>query len=214
VAPSVAAADFDALIPLLREELNVKEVGVATSGDALVTLEAKPNFRSLGKRFGKKTPLAAAAVQAFTSADLLRFEHGEELIVSVDGESHALVAEDVTIIRRSAGDLVVQESGGFFAAIDTTVTPALRSEGLARELISRVQRMRKESGFAISDRIRLMIAGDRDILEAVKTHQEWIKGEVLATELVIADTAAPEQPGMTPIDLDGIAARVSITRTR
>jgi isoleucyl-tRNA synthetase len=74
--------------------------------------------------------------------------------------------------------------------------------------------MRKESGFAISDRIRLVIAGDRDILEAVKTHQEWIKGEVLATDLVIAGTAAQEQPDMTPIDLNGIAARVSITRTR
>jgi isoleucyl-tRNA synthetase len=213
VAPSVTARDFEALIPLLREELNVKQVEVATSGDALVTLEAKPNFRSLGKRFGKKTPLAAAAVQAFTSGDLLRFEHGEELIVTVDGESHALVAEDVAIIRRASGDLVVQESGGFFAALDKTITPELRSEGLARELISRVQRMRKESGFAISDRIRLVIAGDRDILEAVKTHEEWIKGDVLATELVIAGTAAPEQPGMTPIDLDGIAVRVSITRT-
>jgi isoleucyl-tRNA synthetase len=192
----------------------VKRVEVASSGDALVTLEAKANFRSLGKRFGKKTPLAAAAVQAFTSADLLRFEHGEELIVTVDGESHGLVHEDVTILRRSAGDLVVQESGGFFAAIDTTITPELRAEGLARELISRVQRMRKESGFAISDRIRLVIGGDRDILDAAKTHQEWIKGEVLATELVIADTAAQEQSDMTPIDLDGIAARVSITRTR
>ena len=101
-----------------------------------------------------------------------------------------------------------------FAAIDTTISPELRSEGLARELVSRVQRMRKESGFAISDRIRLVIAGDRDILDATRTRQEWIKGEVLATELVIAETAGNEQPDMTPIDLDGIAARVSITRTR
>jgi isoleucyl-tRNA synthetase len=214
VAPNVSAKDFDVLIPLLREELNVKQVEVATSADALVSLEAKANFRSLGKRFGKKTPLAAAAIQAFASGDLLRFERGEELIVTVDGESHALLPEDVTIIRRATGDLVVQESAGFFAALDKTVTPELRREGLARELISRVQRMRKESGFAISDRIRLLIGGDRDILDAVKTHQEWIKGEVLATELVIAESVAQEQPGMTPIDLDGIAARVSITRTR
>jgi hypothetical protein len=73
--------------------------------------------------------------------------------------------------------------------------------------------MRKELAFAISDRIRLVITGDRDILEAAKTHQEWIKGEVLATELVIVE-AGQDQPGMTPIDLDGIEARVSITRTR
>src|SRR6476620_1683054 len=106
VAPNVSARDFEALIPLLREELNVKRVEVATSADALVTLEAKANFRSLGKRFGKKTPLAAMAIQGFSSADLLRFEHGEPLVVSVEGESHELLPEDVTIIRRSAGDLV------------------------------------------------------------------------------------------------------------
>jgi isoleucyl-tRNA synthetase len=192
----------------------VKKVEIATSADALVSLEAKPNFRSLGKRFGKKTPLAAAAVQAFSSADLLRFERGEPLVVSVEGESHELVPEDVTIMRRASGDLVVQEGAGFFAALDKTLTPELRREGLARELISRVQRMRKEAGFAISDRIRLVIGGDRDILEAAKEHHEWIRGEVLATELVIADSGALEQPDMTRIDLDGITARLSITRTR
>jgi isoleucyl-tRNA synthetase len=214
VAPNVDAAAFEVLLPLLRDELNIKRIELATSADALVTLEAKPQFRSLGKRFGKKTPLAAAAVGAFSSADLLRFERGEPLTVSVEGESHELVREDVEIIRRAAGDLVVQEGGGFFAALDTTVTPELRREGLARELISRVQRMRKESGFAISDRIRLVVAGDVAILEAAKTHQDWIQGEVLATELVVAEHKAQEQPDMTPVDLDGIAARVSITRTR
>jgi isoleucyl-tRNA synthetase len=214
VAPNVDAAAFEVLLPLLRDELNIKRIELATSADALVTLEAKPQFRSLGKRFGKKTPLAAAAVGAFSSADLLRFERGEPLTVSVEGESHELVREDGEIIRRAAGDLVVQEGGGFFAALDTTVTPELRREGLARELISRVQRMRKESGFAISDRIRLVVAGDVAILEAAKTHQDWIQGEVLATELVVAEHKAQEQPDMTPVDLDGIAARVSITRTR
>jgi isoleucyl-tRNA synthetase len=213
VAPDVSMKDFEALLPLLRDELNVKVIELATSADALVTLEAKPQFRSLGKRFGKKTPLAAAAVAAFSSADLLRFERGEALVVSVEGESHELVAEDLEIMRRAAGDLVVQEAGGLFAALDTTVTPELRREGLARELISRVQRMRKEAGFAISDRIRLVVAGPVAILEAAKTHQEWIKGEVLATELVIAGEEAGEQADMTPVDLDGIAARLSITRT-
>jgi isoleucyl-tRNA synthetase len=111
VAPGVAARDFDPLIPLLRDELNVKQVEVATSADALVTLEAKANFRSLGKRFGKRTPLAAAAVQAFSSADLLRFERGEPLLVSVEGESHALLPEDVTIVRRAPGTAYAKGAG-------------------------------------------------------------------------------------------------------
>ncbi|MEO5567268.1 MAG: isoleucine--tRNA ligase [Gemmatimonadaceae bacterium] len=214
VAPVVSMSDFESLIPLLREELNVKQVELATTADALVTLEAKPNFRALGKRFGKKTPLAAAAVAAFSSPDLLAFERGEPLVVSVEGESHELLPEEVTILRRSSGDLIVQDGGGYFAAIDPEITPALRAEGLAREVISRVQRMRKESGFAISDRITLMIAGEPAILEAVDTHQDWIKGEVLATELVAVDGGKQEYSDMTPLDLDGITARVSITRNR
>jgi isoleucyl-tRNA synthetase len=210
VAPNVDQRDFEPLLPLLREELNVKQIDLANNADALVTLEAKPNFRSLGKKFGKKTPLAAAAVGAFSSAQLLQFERGEPLVVSVEGESHALAPEDVAIARRSSGDLVVQEDKGHFAAIDPRITPELRLEGLARELISRVQRMRKEQGFAISDRITLVVAGEGGILEAVKTHRDWIAGEVLATELV-AD-ANLEQPDMTEVDFDGITGRLSITR--
>ena len=127
-----------------------------------MTLEAKPNFRALGKKFGKRTPLAAQAVAAFGGEQLRAFLHGEPLVVSVEGDSHELGPDDLTIVRRASGSLVVQEDGGFFAAIDPTVTPELKLEGYAREVISRVQRMRKESGFAVSDRIRVRsVAGPR-----------------------------------------------------
>src|SRR5205085_3331427 len=115
---------------------------------ALVTLEARANFRSLGKRFGKRTPLAAEAVSALTPDTLRAFEHGEPVAVTVDGETHELVPDDVTIIKRATGDLVVAEAEGRFVALDPTVTPELRLEGVARELVSRVQRLRKELGFA------------------------------------------------------------------
>ena len=213
VAPNVDMRSFEQLTPLLAAELNVKKVEFATSADALVSLEAKPNFRSLGKRFGKKTPLAAKAVAAFSSDELRAFERGEPLVVSVDGESHSLIAEDLAILRRSAGALVVQDGGGYFAAIDPEITPELRREGLARELISRVQRMRKESGLAVSDRITLVVGGGPAVVEAVRAHHEWIADEVLATELVVDDESRHGRPDMTAIDLDGIEARVSITRT-
>ena len=213
VAPNVDTRSFEQLTPLLAAELNVKRVEFASSADALVSLEAKPNFRSLGKRFGKKTPLAAQAVAAFTSDQLRAFERGEPLVVSVEGESHALISEDLAILRRSSGALVVQDDGGYFAAIDPEITPELRREGLARELISRVQRMRKESGLAVSDRITLVVGGGSDVVEAVRAHHDWIADEVLATELVVGDGDRHAQPDMTAIDLDGIQARVSITRT-
>ena len=213
VAPGVDDAALEPLVPLLAAELNVKQVEFARSGDALVTLEAKPNFRSLGKKFGKRTPLAAQAVAAFTSDQLRVFERGEPLVVSVDGDSHQLGPEDLTIVRRASGALAVQEDGGFVAAIDPAVTPELKREGYARELISRVQRMRKEAGLAVSDRISLTVAGDAVLNEVVDAHGAWIADEVLAAELVfVAAAGVQEQRDWHDIDLDGTTARVAITR--
>ncbi|MDB4875877.1 MAG: Isoleucyl-tRNA synthetase [Gemmatimonadetes bacterium] len=211
VAPNVREAALAPLIPLLAAELNVKEVEFASSGDALVTLEAKPNFRALGKKFGKKTPLAAQAVGAFTGEQLRQFLHDEPLVVSVDGESHQLGPDDLTIVRRASGSLAVQEDAGFFVALDPALTPELKQEGHARELISRVQRMRKESGFAVSDRIVLSVAGPDEVHVVVEAHGAWIAEEVLAAELVFAGEAT-QGKDMHAIDLDGITAFVAITR--
>jgi isoleucyl-tRNA synthetase len=213
VAPGTSEAALRDLLPVLAAELNMKSIELATSGDALVTLEAKPNFRTLGKKFGNRTKLAAEAVTRFTSEHLRTFEQGGELIVTVDGETHGLELDDLSIIRRASGSLVVQEQHGFFAAIDPAITPALRAEGVAREVISRVQRMRKEAGLAVSDRIRLSIGGDAPVREAAEAHRAWIADEVLATSLTIGE---PQQTDNTlarqSVDLDGIRADLALTR--
>jgi len=212
VAPNVREAEIEPLAGLLKTELNVKSVDFATSADALVSLEAKPNFRSLGKKFGKKTPLAAEAIKAFSGEQLRLFLRGEPLVVTVDGESHALDQEDVTIIRRASGELVVEEDSGFFAAIDPTVTLELKREGLARELISRVQRMRKEAGLAVSDRIVLTVVGGDEVRAVLDAHGEWIASEVLATELVTNGELTGRYDATQELDLDGSIARVAFTR--
>jgi isoleucyl-tRNA synthetase len=212
VAPNVAETELEPLVGLIKAELNVKRVDFATSADALVTLEAKPNFRSLGKKFGKKTPLAAEAIKAFSSDQLRLFLRGEPLVVTVDGDSHALDQEDVTIVRRASGALVVEEDNGFFAAIDPTITLELKREGLARELVSRVQRMRKEAGLAVSDRIVLTVVGSDEIRAVLEAHGEWIASEVLATELVTDGELTGRYDAMQELDLDGVVARVAFTR--
>jgi isoleucyl-tRNA synthetase len=212
VAPGIREEGLRELLPVLAAELNIKSIELASSGDTLVTLEAKPNFRALGKKFGKKTPLAAEAVTKFTSEHLRAFVAGGELLVTVDGETHGLDAEDVTILRRASGDLVVQEEHGFFAAIDPAITPALRQEGVARELISRVQRMRKEAGLAVSDRIRLSITGDAEVLAAAAAHQDWIADEVLARAILIGDALQGNTLARQTVDLDGIRADLALTR--
>jgi len=213
VAPGVEQGLLDQLVPLLAAELNVKTVEFAKSGDALVTLRAKPNFRALGKKFGKKTPLAAAAIAVFTSDELHAFERGEPLAVTVDGETHALAADDIEILKSASGELLVQEAAGFVTAIDPTVTDELRLEGLAREVISRVQRMRKEAGLAVSDRIRLRITGDPDVQAAVNAHRDWIMREVLATELLDTPGIFQDSLAEQVLDLEGVSARIALTRT-
>jgi isoleucyl-tRNA synthetase len=203
------------LLPLLAAELNVKRVEFASSADELVTLEAKPNFRSLGKKFGKATPLAAKGVQSLSSAVLLAFERGEPVAVTVGGETHQLDADDVQIVRRATGALSVAGAGDYLVAIDKTVTPELRREGLARELISRVQRMRKEAGFAVSDRIRLVVYGNAEVEEAVEAFRERIADEVLATGIVTGGERSGEHHDVTQtVDLDGLSVGVALTRER
>jgi isoleucyl-tRNA synthetase len=213
VAPGVPEAALRELLPVLAAELNIKSIELATSGDALVTLEAKPNFRTLGKKFGSRTKLAAEAVTRLASEHLRQFEQGSELVVTVDGESHGLELDDLTIIRRASGSLLVQEQHGFFAAIEPEITPVLRQEGMAREVINRVQRMRKEAGLAVSDRIRLWIFGDAPVREAAETHRAWIAAEVLATSLVVGE---PQQADNTlarqSADLDGIRVDLALTK--
>ena len=199
------------LTPLIAAELNVKVVEFASSADSLVTLEAKANFRSLGKKWGKETPRAADAVNALSAETLLKFERGEAVMISVDGTDHALSPDDVTIHRRASGALVVQEEGQRFAAIDPLVTPALRSEGIAREIVSRTQRLRKESGLAVSDRIVLRIAGPADVQAAAQEHRQWIAGEVLAREVVITDALADASDAVS-VDLDGATASIALTK--
>jgi isoleucyl-tRNA synthetase len=202
---------LDELSPLLAAELNIKKVRFISSADDLVTLKARPNFRSLGKKFGKETPLAAQAVQALGSEALRDFEAGKPLYVSMGNESTELGAEDITIVRTASGDMVVKEEGGYFAALDPEVTRELRLEGIARELVSRIQRLRKELGFAVSDRITLFVVGGKEIQEAAKAFEKWIAAEVLAVKVTFGEKI-DEKYATHAFDLDGQNVEVALER--
>jgi isoleucyl-tRNA synthetase len=211
VVPAAEQPGVESLTALLQSELNVKQVRFAGSADDLVRISAKGNFRALGKRFGKATPLAAAAIEALPSAALQAFERGGRVTILVDSVEHVLEADDVVLTRSAAGDLVVAGDGVYVAAVDPALTPALRDEGLARELVSRIQRERKDRGFAVSDRIRLVAGGVAAARQAAEEHAAWIAGEVLASSLEVSSTEAPPV-GSVALDLDGIAAWVTLER--
>ncbi|MEJ7808871.1 MAG: isoleucine--tRNA ligase [Gemmatimonadaceae bacterium] len=213
VVPGPHDASLDELVPYLRNELNVKDVEFASSSAEFVRLEGKANFRALGKRFGKRTPLAAHAVSALSEDALRAFERGDDVAVWVEGESHMLTPDDLSVVRRAAGELVVKEEGGYVAALDPAITPALRREGLAREIVSRLQRMRKEAGLEVSDRVTVIVAArNAEIAAVVGEFQDYISSEVLAAKVEldadIADTANATQA----VDLDGIPVTLALTR--
>jgi isoleucyl-tRNA synthetase len=150
-------------------------------------------------------------VQALSSDALRDFEGGKPLYVSVGNESREVSAEDLTIVRTASGELVVKEEAGYFAALDPAVSTELRLEGLARELVSRVQRLRKELGFAVSDRITLSVGGGQEIQDAVKAFEKWIAKEVLAMKITVGDKTEGTH-ATHPFDLDGQNAEVALER--
>jgi isoleucyl-tRNA synthetase len=210
VPSDVDAGLFAALTPLLAAEVNVKRVERVTAGTDLVSLEARPNFRALGRRFGKATPEAARAIAGLDGAAVARLERGEPVAISVAGETHAVEAEDVIVHRHARGDVVVESDGEVVAALDPALTDELRQEGLAREVVSRVQRMRRDAGYRVGDRIHLWVDGDERVRQAVLAHRGYISGETLALALAVEGPAAADL--VQDVDLDGVKARLAVRR--
>jgi isoleucyl-tRNA synthetase len=211
IPPDVDRSSFQALVPLLMAEVNVKRVELVDSGTDLVSLAAKPSFRALGKRFGKATPLAAEAIRALPGAAVARFEAGERVEIEVQGQRHAVERDDLVVLRHARGDVVVETDGEVFAGIDPTLTDELRQEGLAREVVSRVQRLRKDAGYRVSDRIELWVDGDEPVRRAARLHAEYIAGETLA-HAVAVEGSAPNADVVQDLELDGLKARIAVRR--
>jgi len=172
---AVIAAHADTL----RGELNVKEIVATADEGELATLQFKANFKTLGRRYGKQMKAAAAAISALTAEQWSTLQDGGE----VEIEGQPITSADVFVTREPRGDVVIASEGEVTVALDTELNPALVAEGLAREVVSRIQRLRKDSGFEVTDRIAVEIQAGPELIRAVNDHRDWIAGEVLATAL-------------------------------
>jgi isoleucyl-tRNA synthetase len=214
VVPDDRALDGE-LLAILRDELNVRQVEFMDRAEELVTFSAKPNFRALGARFGKQTPAIAEAIRGVPSAELATFRRGGELAVELNGDRHSILPAELDIVQTARGELVVEAEGGFTAALDANITPELRAEGLAREVVNRVQRLRKDSGLEVADRIRLAVVGGEELVAALRAHQPFLAGETLATSVELG--AGPLEEGsyeaIREVDLDGVPATIGISRS-
>jgi len=205
----VVAADrerqaIEGLEQLLRDELNVKSVRYVSEADELGRFELKANYRTLGPRFGKQMPQAAAAIAALDPA---RLRDGGRAGINLDGKDHEIGPDDVTIVLQPLEGYQVERSGTHAVALNLELDDELRREGLAREVVHAVQAARKNAGLDVEDRIALSLAGDEDLLAAARAHEDYLTGETLATSLEF-DGAQDEAESA---EIDGRRLSISVT---
>jgi isoleucyl-tRNA synthetase len=200
------------LLEVLREELNVKQVQFLQGAADLVTLRGQPNFRQLGRRFGGRTQQAAEQIRALDAERLRAFGRGDAVAVKLDGEPHTLETGDLDVVEEAIGEMVVEVDEGVTIALDPAITEPLLLEGLARELVNRIQRLRRERGLEVSDRIHLRVYGPEDMTRAVARHREYLMAETLAVELAYG--ARPEDDGaeLQQCDVDGARVWIGVRR--
>ncbi len=216
---AATAADTDGLRRFaaeLRDELNVKEVAYLDSSSAFVEYRFRPNLRLVGRKHGKQVPAITAALRELTGdaarAAAAAVERGAAIDLQLADGTVTLLAEEVLLESSSPAGFAVAEDGGVLCALDTTITEALRHEGAARELVRNVQDARKAAGYAISDRITILVGGSDPLLEAALTQwAEYVRNETLADAIVAG--AAPVAAHHFTIELeDGRPIALAIVR--
>ena len=214
VVPAAERAEVGDMARLVAEELNVKSLELVDSLEQLVHYTIKPNFRALGPRFGPRMPAIAAALAALSPEEIQAMR--EELAASgparlvADGETLVLDASDLEVRAEKREGYEVEHEGPYAVALDVEITPDLRGEGLAREVVRAVQEARKEAGLEIADRIGLWLEADGELAEAVRAHEGWIMGEVLATALL---ASPPEGAFGKVADVEGQTLAIGVART-
>jgi isoleucyl-tRNA synthetase len=184
----VAAGEERAAIERLRavvlDELNVKELRFVSEAGELGSYEVKPNYRSLGPRFGKQMPQVAAAVEALDPAHVAgALRASERVAIAVDGHDHELGPEDLTLAMQPLAGYQLEREGSHAVALELELDDELRREGLAREVVHAVQNARKAAGLNVEDRIRLVLGGDDELVGAARAHEDYVAGETLATSV-------------------------------
>lgn len=201
---------FEAVRNLILTEVNVKEVEYIDDADGILVKKIKPDFRALGPRFGKLMKEVAAVVMSMSQADIMKFEADGTFEIKAGGEMVTLERGDVEIISEDIPGWLVANEGKLTVALDITVTEELRSEGIAREFVNRLQNLRKDSGFEVTDKITVVIEDHDMIHEAVETHAGYIGAQTLATKVSLV--AHVGESDVKVIEIDELPVRVIIRK--
>ncbi len=180
--------DILAVSDLIKSEVNVKEIQLLDDASGVLVKRIKPNFKTLGPKYGKDMKLVAAAVNSFTQEDIQKIEQKGEISILIENKNSILQLQDVEISSQDIEGWLVASSGKITVALDVTINEELRKEGVARELVNRIQNLRKDSGFEVTDKIVIKLQKDGFVEEAVHSNLAYIKAETLTAELYLEES--------------------------
>ena len=176
-----------AVANLIKHEVNIKEIVLLEDASDILVKQIKPNFKTLGPKFGKEMKFIANAIQSFTKEDIAKIEFNEKIAIELEGKIINLDLSDVEISSKDIEGWLVANEGSITVALDVTISEELRKEGVARELINRIQNARKDKGLEVTDRIKLTVLKFEDLEESINNNKEYIMSETLTDELVFVD---------------------------
>lgn len=197
-----------AVSELIKSEVNVKEIELIDEGSGLLVKQIKPNFKALGPRFGKEMKAVAAAISNFDQSQINTLEKEGEISVFINEKSVTLAPEDVIISSQDIEGWLVANANGVTVALDVTITPELKNEGIARELVNRIQNLRKDSGFEVTNKIEVALKNNKVLELAVNQNLQYIKEETLTAVLQFQ----PNIEKGTEIAFDEIETLISIKK--
>ncbi|NRT14307.1 isoleucyl-tRNA synthetase [Flavobacterium sp. 28A] len=201
-------AEIEAVSDLIKAEVNVKEILLLDDASGVLVKQIKPNFKALGPRFGKDMGLIAKQIQGFSADQINEIEAKGTIETVIAGNSITLTLEDVEITSQDIEGWLVANSNGITVALDIVISPELKKEGIARELVNRIQNLRKDSGFEVTDKIKVYLQNNATLEEAVQVNADYIKSETLTEELIFT-AALPEG---IEIEFDDIITKITITK--
>ncbi|WP_439554392.1 isoleucine--tRNA ligase [Flavobacterium macrobrachii] len=200
--------EIEAVSDLIKAEVNVKEIELLDDASGVLVKQIKPNFKTLGPRFGKDMGLISKEIQNFSAEQIAELETKGLLSLVISGKSIILTTEDVEILSQDIPGWLVANANGITVALDITLTPALKNEGIARELVNRIQNLRKDSGFEVTDKIKVQLQHNDSLAKAIKENENYIKSETLTETLVLEN----EVTNGTEIEFDEIKTRILISK--
>jgi isoleucyl-tRNA synthetase len=201
-------AEIEAVSDLIKAEVNVKEIVFLEDDSEILIKQIKPNFKALGPRFGKDMGLIAKEIQNFSSHQINQLDKEGKIDITIASNTITLSLEDVEISSQDIEGWLVANSNGITVALDITISEELKLEGIARELINRIQNIRKDSGFEVVDKIKVHLQKNTELEKAVLANEDYIKSETLTETLIFEDTISTG----TAIEFDDIKTRILITK--